>query len=156
MCRRCLSERQITVLNFNFLLCAWCPSRFLSLESPLLMFNRNKFVLSLFFPLCLLSSPISLLYFFRLSLSSLFAPLPQLWYNEKQGSVPCLSLSCGIISGMLVTSHDCRLGDRKSEMNSGAQINFLVWPAEAVSIFDVLLAHRHICRHWFMFYLCLC
>lgn len=90
------------------------------------------------------------------SLSSLFAPLPQLWYNEKQGSVPCLSLSCGIISGMLVTSHDCRLGDRKSEMNSGAQINFLVWPGEAVSIFDVLLAHRHICRHWFMFYLCLC
>lgn len=35
--------------------------------------------------------------------------------NEKQLLFPCLSLSCAIISGMLVTSHDCRLGDRKEQ-----------------------------------------
>lgn len=47
-------------------------------------------------------------------------------YNKNQCSVSCLSPFCGIISDVLVTSHESHLGYKMSDMNSWASINFLV------------------------------
>lgn len=108
-----VKESMMITLKCNLIQFAWFLVEFL--WSHLLRFNCDKFrlfrssslschLLSHFhFPWLCLCPP-------RVAPSHICDII-----NEKQLLFPCLSLSCAIISGMLVTSHDCRLGDRKEQ-----------------------------------------
>lgn len=108
-----VKESMMITLKCNLIQFAWFLVEFL--WSHLLRFNRDKFRL-------FRSSSLSchLLSHFHFPWLCLCPPCVAPLHicdiiNEKQLLFPCLSLSCAIISGMLVTSHDCRLGDRKEQ-----------------------------------------